>query len=87
VAILAALFIVWLVTFVLRLRRRGAVSGRASIVGGVGTAEMDFTGEGKIWLEGESWTARSNVPIEKDQKVIVRSLVGLILEVEPTRKT
>jgi len=87
VAILAALFIVWLATFVLRLRRRGAVSGRASIVGGVGTAEMDFSGEGKIWLEGESWTARSNVPIEKNQKVIVRNLVGLVLEVEPTRKT
>ena len=87
IAILAALFIVWLVSFVLRLRHRGAVSGRGSIVGGVGTAEMAFTGEGKIWLEGESWTARSNVPIEKDQKVIVRSLVGLILEVEPTRKT
>jgi len=87
VAILAALFIVWLVTFVLRLRRRGAVTGRSSIVGGIGTAEMDFTGEGKIWLEGESWTARSNVPIEKDQKVIVRNLVGLILEVEPARKT
>jgi len=87
IAILAALFIVWLVSFVLRLRHRGAVSGRGSIVGGVGTAEMAFTGEGKIWLEGESWTARSNVPIEKDQKVIVRNLVGLILEVEPTRKT
>jgi len=85
-AILAALFIVWLMTFVLRLRRRGAVSGRGSIVGGVGTAETAFSGEGKIWLEGESWAARSNVPIEKNQKVIVRSLVGLVLEVEPTRK-
>jgi len=87
IAILAALFIVWLATFVLRLRRRGAVSGRGSIIGGVGTAEMDFTGEGKIWLEGESWIARSNVPIEKNEKVVVTSLVGLILEVEPTRKT
>jgi membrane-bound serine protease (ClpP class) len=83
IAILAALFIVWLVSFVLRLRRRGAVSGRGSIVGGIGTAMSDFTGEGKIWLEGEAWAARSSVPIVKDQEVVVTNLVGLVLEVEP----
>jgi len=83
IAILAALFIVWLVSFVLRLRRRGAVSGRGSIVGGVGTVMSDFSGEGKIWLEGEAWAARSNVPLVKDQTVVVTNLVGLVLEVEP----
>jgi len=87
IAILAALFIVWLVSFVLRLRHRGAVSGRGSIVGGVGTAEMAFTGEGKIWLEGESWAARSQVPLVKDQEVVVTNLVGLVLEVEPVSQT
>jgi membrane-bound serine protease (ClpP class) len=84
IAILAALFIVWLVSFVLRLRRRGAVSGRGSIVGGVGTVMSDFSGEGKIWLEGEAWAARSSVPLIKDQTVVVTNLVGLVLEVEPT---
>jgi len=83
VAVVAALFIIWLVSFVLRLRRRGAVTGRGSIVGGVGTALSDFTGEGKIWLEGEAWAARSKVPIYKDQEVIVTNLVGLVLEVKP----
>ena len=86
-AILAALFIIWLVTFVLRLRRRGAVSGRGSIVGGIGTAISDFSGEGKIWLEGEAWAAHSKVIIAKDQKVIVTDLVGLVLEVEPVSAT
>jgi len=82
-AIVAALFIIWLVGFVLRLRRRGAVSGRGSIIGGIGTAMTDFSGEGKIWLEGEAWTARSKVTISKDQDVVVTDLVGLVLEVEP----
>ena len=86
-AILAALFIIWLVTFVLRLRRRGAVSGRGSIVGGIGTAISDFSGEGKIWLEGEAWVARSKVTIAKDQEVIVTDMVGLVLEVEPVSAT
>ncbi len=81
--IAAALFMFWLGTFVLKLRRRGAVSGAESIVGGVGTAMFDFTGDGKIWLQGESWAARSKSPISKDQRVLVTNMTGLTLEVEP----
>ena len=83
IAIVTALFIIWLVSFVLKLRRRGAVSGRGSIIGGVGTAMADFSGNGRIWLEGEEWAARSRVKITKDQEVVVTDLVGLVLEVEP----
>jgi membrane-bound serine protease (ClpP class) len=83
-AIVAAAAIIWLVGFALKLRRRGAVSGRGSIIGGVGTAMEDFTGEGKIWLEGESWAAMSRVPIQKDQEVVVMAMKGLTLEVKPT---
>jgi len=79
-----ALLLIWLLSYLLKLRRRGAVSGKDSIIGGIGTAMQDFTGEGKVWLEGEAWAARSSVAIEKDQYIIVRSMVGLVLEVEPT---
>ena len=44
-----------------------------------------FTGDGKVWLEGESWAAHSTEPIEKGQAVVVRDLDGLIIEVEPLR--
>ena len=83
VGVVAALFMFWLVSFILKLRRRGAVSGAESIVGGIGTAMFDFTGEGKIWMQGESWAARSKLPIAKDQQVLVTSMTGLTLEVEP----
>lgn len=82
-AIVAALFVIWLMTFVLKTRRRGAVSGRDSIIGGRGRAIHAFTGDGKIWLEGEAWAAHSNVAIEKDQEVVVSAMDGLVLEVEP----
>jgi membrane-bound serine protease (ClpP class) len=81
-AIFALLFI-WLMSYLLKLRRRGAVSGKDSIVGGIGTAMQNFNGEGKVWLEGEAWAARSSVAIEKDQRVVVHALAGLVLEVEP----
>jgi membrane-bound serine protease (ClpP class) len=87
IAVVAALFIVWLVSYVVKLRKRGAVSGAESIVGGRGTAMQSFTGSGKVWLEGEAWTARSNVAIRKDQEVLVRAIDGLVLEVEPAPDT
>ena len=86
-AIFFALAIIWLISYLLKLRRRGAVSGRDSIIGGVGTALQNFTGEGKIWLEGESWTARSDVAVAKGQQVSVCQLDGLVLEVEPISET
>jgi len=82
-AVAAALFVIWLVGFLLKLQRRGAVSGRGSIVGGTGTALEDFEGDGKIWLEGEAWAAYSQVPIAKDQEVIVTEMRGLTLYVRP----
>jgi membrane-bound serine protease (ClpP class) len=83
-AIVAALFMFWLISFILKLRRRGAVSGAESIVGGLATAMFDFTGEGKVWLQGESWAASSKSPLAKDQQVLVTDMKGLTLEVEPT---
>lgn len=82
-ALIAALLLIWLVGYLMKFRRRGSVSGRGSIIGGIGTALQDFSRDGKVWLEGESWAARSSVPIEKDQQVVVLALDGLTLEVEP----
>lgn len=83
VAIVAALLMIWLITYMLKLRRRGAVSGSDSIIGGIGKAIQAFDGEGKVWLEGEAWSARCTVAIEKDQEVIVTAMDGLTLDVEP----
>jgi len=87
IALIAALFIIWLMTYVVKMRRRGAVSGRDSIIGGVGQALHGFAGEGQIWLEGEAWAAYSSVPIAKDQEVVVTAMDGLVLSVEPVAAT
>ncbi len=82
-AIVFALLFIWIISYLLKLRKRGAVSGIDSIVGGVGVAMQGFTGEGMVWLEGEAWSARSSDTIEKGQLVVVLAMDGLILEVEP----
>lgn len=82
-ALVAGVFLFWLVTMLLKLRRRGAVSGRESIIGGHAIATESFTGHGHVWIDSESWAAVSDAPVEKDQQVIVRQMDGLILKVEP----
>ncbi len=86
-ALVAGLFLFWLISYLVKLRKRGAVTGKESIVGGTGEAMESFVGEGKIWLEGESWAAHSAVPIEKGQAVIVQSMTGLVLRVAPAQET
>ena len=81
-----AVLLIWLLGFLLRLRRRGAVSGMDSIVGGSATAMEDFADAGSVWLEGEAWHARSRVPVTKDEQLIVTRLDGLTLDVEPVAK-
>ena len=44
----------------------------------------DFSGDGRVWLEGEAWHAHSPVAVQKDQEVVVRKVEGLLLEVEPS---
>lgn len=83
IAAVSALFIAWLVGYLLKLTRRGAVSGIDSIIGGTGRALASFEGHGRIWLEGEAWSAVSTVPIAKDQHVTVTDMDGLTLKVEP----
>jgi len=85
-AVVAGAFLFWLVSYLLRLRRRGAVSGRESIIGGIGTATESFTGNGHVWLESESWAARSTLPVAKDQRVRVLAMNGLVLDVEPVEE-
>ncbi len=82
-AIVFAVLLIWLVGFVLKLQRRGAVYGNESLIGATAVATEDFTGDGAVWLQGESWHARSRVPISKDQEVTVRKVDGLVVEVEP----
>lgn len=83
IAVLAALFIVWMAGYLVRLRKRGPVYGEEAMIGSTALALQDFTGDGKVWFEGEAWAARSSVPIYKDQDVIVTAIDGLTLDVAP----
>ena len=66
--------------------RRPASVGREAVVGAKGVALSDLDPNGQVHVQGENWTAvlaEGAAPIRKGGKVIVKSVQGLTLEVEP----
>lgn len=84
-ALVFAVLLIWLLGYLIKLRRRGAVSGMEATVGAIAVAMEDFSDEGKVWLDGEAWHAHSTAPVAKDQELVVRNVEGLLLEVEPMK--
>jgi membrane-bound serine protease (ClpP class) len=64
----------------LRARRTQVVSGREEMVGAVGEV---LDADGWAFVHGERWHVRSSRPLAVGQKVRVRAIDGLTLDVEP----
>ncbi|WP_208597699.1 NfeD family protein [Desulfogranum mediterraneum] len=72
----------WVLGRVLAISRKKVRTGKEEMVGSIGQVMMDFSGEGRIWIRGESWSAASSTPLKKGQKVLVVAQDGLLLEVK-----
>jgi len=78
--------ILWVVGSLLVIRRRTFRTGKEALVGNYGEAMEDFSGNGKVWVQGESWQARSAVAIDKGERVKVIGKDGLKLKVEKVKE-
>ncbi len=67
-----------------RAQYRPAVAGAEGLIGEVGEARTRLAPEGKVFVHGEYWNARSATPVEPGERVRVVRMTGLTLEVEPT---
>ncbi len=79
----SALLVLVVVTMAIRSFRHPIVSGSEELIGACGHAGPAFSGEGRVHVRGEDWTARSARPIEANQAVRVVGRDGLTLIVEP----
>ena len=90
-SITIAILILLLMSRIISIKRKKVRTGEEALIGMIGEAADDFTVQGRIWLIGESWRARSSRPVTKGEKVKVISRDGLELTVEslspPKRKT
>ena len=51
-----------------------------------GEVREDFSGDGRIWLMGESWQAKAGETLRKGEKVQVKAKEGLVLTVEKIKE-
>lgn len=64
-------------------KRRRATVGVDALVGKVGVATSELWPEGQVKLDGEIWRARCAGGCDAGTKVVVRSVEGLTLVVDP----
>jgi membrane-bound serine protease (ClpP class) len=74
---------IFLMTIAVRARRNKVTTGSQGLIGETGIARTPLTPDGKVFVHGEIWNARSNVAIQPGETVVVRSINGLHLGVEP----
>ncbi len=78
-----SLFFVLTIRLAVTAYRRKPVTGPEGLEGLVGIANTDITTEsGMVSLHGEIWSALSDVPISKGEKVIVEAVSGLTVKVK-----
>jgi membrane-bound serine protease (ClpP class) len=74
---------IFLMTIAVRARRNKVTTGSQGLIGEIGIARTPLTPQGKVFVHGEIWDAHSTVPIQPGDSIVVRSVNGLHLVVEP----
>lgn len=74
--------VTWLVA---RTYRHPVNTGREGMIGLVGEVAQPLSPEGRVFVHGEYWNARSEVPVAAGQRVRVVAVEGLELVVEPVQ--
>ncbi len=67
----------------MRARQRSVVSGSEGMIGARAIAREDFEGQGHVVVMGEIWQARCDVPVRRGDRLRVRNVSGLVVDVEP----
>jgi membrane-bound serine protease (ClpP class) len=84
-ALAGALVLLAIVSFAVRARRRPVVSGVEGMLSEVAEATEDFEHQGLVRVQGELWKAVSREPVKAGQRLRIRKVDGLTVEVEPAR--
>ena len=73
----------FLMSIAVRARRNKIVTGEQGLVGEIGIAQTTLSPGGKVFVHGEFWDAVASVEIPSGERVVVRQVDGLILQVDP----
>lgn len=74
---------VFLMSVALRARRNKVTTGVEGLVGEIGTAQTALAPAGKVFVHGEIWDAVASGNVQLGDKVVIKKIEGLQLQVEP----
>ncbi len=77
---------VFLMSIALKARRNKVVTGAQGMIGEVGVVTAPLTPAGKVFVQGELWDAVAASNVDVGQRVVVRRVENLVLQVEPLRE-
>jgi len=83
VSVPLGLITAFLMSIAVRARRNKITTGEQGLIGEVGITQTPLTPAGKIFVHGELWDAVSSANIPAGERVVVRQVDGLTLQVEP----
>ncbi|MGE5641068.1 MAG: NfeD family protein [Clostridia bacterium] len=81
VAAASAAFLFFVIGMLARSRRAAVVTGREQMIGAEAEAREDFAREGGARVRGERWKVRSAGPVRRGERLRVKAIDGLILQV------
>jgi len=86
-ALVSGGFMLWILKKFATLRHRQVVSGAEYMIGRTGTVIEDFSGRGRVEIDGESWLADSDKHLTAGQQIRVDAIDKLVVKVEPDNNT
>jgi membrane-bound serine protease (ClpP class) len=84
--IFTSAFFITIVGLTMRAHRRKPATGTEGLVNMIGKACTDISPEGKVFVHGEYWNARSATSIPKGTAVRIVKVTNMLLEVEKENK-
>jgi len=83
VSIPLGIITVFLMSIALKARANKITTGEQGLIGEIGTAQTALSPQGKVFVHGELWDAVAGTYVAAGQRVVVRRVEGLQLEVDP----
>lgn len=81
VTLITAGFFLFVLSYAVKAQFSKVKTGKEGLVGEEGVAKTDIAPEGKVIIQGELWSARSDEPIKQGERVIVEKVEGLVLKI------
>lgn len=82
VTLITAGFFLFVLSYAVKAQFSKVKTGKEGLIGEEGVAKTDVAPEGKVMIQGELWSARSEEPIKQGEKVVVERVEGLVLKIK-----